>query len=123
MKIGIIESGNIGATLTRRLCELGHEVSVANSRGPQSLAELAAETGARPLTVTEAARGKDVVIVTIAEKKIPDLPAVFLTVSRRTPSSSIRETTIRNSATGTSMPSSPGLRKAAGWPSSSAARS
>ncbi len=48
MKIGIIGAGNIGGTLTRRLSSLGHEVSVANSRGPQTLADLAAGTGARP---------------------------------------------------------------------------
>ena len=74
MKIGIIGAGNIGGTLTRRLSELGHEVSVANSRGPDTLSELAAETGAAPATVSEAAQGKDVVVVTIPERRIPDLP-------------------------------------------------
>jgi predicted dinucleotide-binding enzyme len=74
MKIGIIGAGNIGGTLTRRLSALGHEVSVANSRGPESLAGLADETGARAVTVREAARLGDVVIVTIPEKAIPDLP-------------------------------------------------
>ena len=36
MKIGIIGAGNIGSTLTRRLTALGHQVSVANSRGPET---------------------------------------------------------------------------------------
>ena len=75
LKIGIIGAGNIGGTLTRRLTALGHNVAVANSRGPESLAGLAAETGATAVTVNEAARGRDVVIVTIPQKKIPDLPA------------------------------------------------
>ncbi len=75
MKIGIIGAGNIGGTLTRRLRELGHDVSVANSRGPQTLTELAGETGAKAVTPHEAARGQDVVIVTIPDKNIPDLPA------------------------------------------------
>lgn len=74
MKIGIIGAGNIGGTLTHRLRALGHDVSVANSRGPETLADLAAETGAKAVTVTEAARGKDVVIVAIPEKSIVDLP-------------------------------------------------
>jgi len=74
MKIGIIGAGNIGATLTRRFADLGHRVSVANSRGPETLRELAAETGATAVSVTEAARDKDVVVVTIPEKNIPDLP-------------------------------------------------
>jgi len=75
MKIGIIGAGNIGGNLTRRLSALGHEVSVANSRGPETLAELAQETGASAVPVTEAAKGADVVVVTIPEKNIPKLPA------------------------------------------------
>jgi hypothetical protein len=75
MKIGIIGAGNIGGALTRRLRQLGHEVAVANSRGPESLAGLAAETGASAVTVPEAARGRDLVIVTIPEKRVPELPA------------------------------------------------
>jgi len=74
MKIGIIGAGNIGGTLTRRLTALGHQVAVANSRGPQTLAELALETGATAATVTEAAQGAALVIVTIPEKHIPALP-------------------------------------------------
>jgi predicted dinucleotide-binding enzyme len=75
MKIGIIGAGNIGGNLTRRLTALGHEVSVANSRGPETLAPLAQETGAKAVPVTEAVRDKDLVIVTIPEKNIPHLPA------------------------------------------------
>ena len=45
MRIGIIGAGNIGGTLARRLTALGHEVSIANSRGPQTLKALAEETG------------------------------------------------------------------------------
>ncbi len=75
MKIGIIGAGQIGGTLARRLAALGHEVSIANSRGPASLAALAKETGARPVTVEQAARSGEVVIVTIPMKNIPRLPA------------------------------------------------
>ncbi|MEV6614522.1 NAD(P)-binding domain-containing protein [Streptomyces sp. NPDC051051] len=78
MKIGIIGAGNIGGNLTRRLTALGHDVSVANSRGPQTLTELAKETGATPVEVTEAARGAEVVVVTIPLKAVPDLPSGIL---------------------------------------------
>ncbi|MFI2040842.1 NADPH-dependent F420 reductase [Streptomyces bottropensis] len=78
MKIGIIGAGNIGGNLTRRLTALGHEVSVANSRGPQTLTALAEETGATPVTVREAARGAEVVVVTIPLKAVPDLPSGLL---------------------------------------------
>ncbi len=74
MNIGIIGAGHIGGNLTRRLTALGHKVSVANSRGPETLAGLAKETGARPVTVKEAAGAGEIVIVTIPEKNIPDLP-------------------------------------------------
>ena len=74
MKIGIIGAGQIGGTLTRRLRKLGHEVFVANSRGPQSLAHLAKETGAKAVAVKEAAQAGDIVIVTIPESNIPGLP-------------------------------------------------
>jgi predicted dinucleotide-binding enzyme len=82
MKIGIIGAGQIGGTLARRLTAIGHQVSIANSRGPASLAELAHETGARPVTVEQAARAGDLVIVTIPMKNIPRLPAgLFIGVS------------------------------------------
>ncbi|HEY8984858.1 MAG TPA: NAD(P)-binding domain-containing protein [Streptomyces sp.] len=74
MKIGIIGAGNIGGNLARRLTALGHDVAVANSRGPQTLADLAAETGATPVDVADAAKDAEIVIVTIPLKAIPGLP-------------------------------------------------
>ncbi|MFI6230136.1 NADPH-dependent F420 reductase [Micromonospora echinospora] len=75
MKIGIIGSGHIGGTLTRRLRDLGHDVTVANSRGPESLRDLAADTGATPGTVDQAARSEDLVVVAVPLKVVPQLPA------------------------------------------------
>lgn len=73
-KIGIIGSGNIGSALTRLFTNAGHTVSVANSRGPESLADLARETGAHPTTVANIARGNDILVVTIPMLRISDLP-------------------------------------------------
>jgi predicted dinucleotide-binding enzyme len=78
MKIGIIGAGNIGGNLTRRLTALGHDVSVANSRGPHTLTALAEETGATPVRAEEAARGAEVVVVTVPLKAVPDLPKGLL---------------------------------------------
>ncbi|MEV7129288.1 NAD(P)-binding domain-containing protein [Streptomyces sp. NPDC093260] len=78
MKIGIIGAGNIGGNLTRRLTALGHDVSVANSRGPETLAALAEETGATPVRVEEAARGAEIVVVTVPLKAVPHLPSGLL---------------------------------------------
>jgi predicted dinucleotide-binding enzyme len=74
MKIGIIGAGHIGSTLARRLTALGHQVFIANSRGPATLAVLAAETGATPVSVTDAARSGELVVVTIPEKNVASLP-------------------------------------------------
>lgn len=74
MKIGIIGAGNIGGALATRFTQLGHEVSLANSRGPDTLREAEAETGATAVDVSDAARGQEVVVVTIPERKIPQLP-------------------------------------------------
>jgi 8-hydroxy-5-deazaflavin:NADPH oxidoreductase len=62
---------------------LGHEVSVANSRRPESLAALSSETGARAVTPEQAARAGEVVIVTIPMKNIPQLAGIFDGVSEQ----------------------------------------
>lgn len=75
MNIGIIGSGDIGGSLARRLTALGHTVSIANSRGPASLRELARETGAIPATTREAVLAGDIVFVAVPIFRIADLPA------------------------------------------------
>lgn len=75
MVIGIIGAGMIGATLARRLVQLGHEVRLANSRGVEGVAPIAKEAGATAATVHDAVRGAEVVIVTIPQKAVADLPA------------------------------------------------
>lgn len=81
MDIGVIGSGNIGGTLARHLSALGHDVSIANSRGPASLESLASETGATAVTVEQAARARDVVIIAVPEKAVPQLPHDILAAS------------------------------------------
>ena len=56
-KIGIIGSGNIGGALTRLFTKAGRQVGVANSRGPDSLGDLARETGARATHAEQARAG------------------------------------------------------------------
>jgi predicted dinucleotide-binding enzyme len=74
MRIGVIGAGSIGGTLARYLAKLGHQVSIANSRGPESLTALATEIGAAPVSVVNAAKAGDLVIVSIPEKAVADLP-------------------------------------------------
>jgi 8-hydroxy-5-deazaflavin:NADPH oxidoreductase len=80
MRIGIIGAGNMGATLATRLTRLGHQVAIANSRGPRTLADVAAQTGAIPALLKQAASKADVVIVAIPEKSVPELPVGLLSV-------------------------------------------
>ncbi len=74
MKIGIIGAGMIGSALARRLTELGHAVAIANSRGPETLRDFAAEIGATPVTAREATQSGEMVVVAIPERAVPELP-------------------------------------------------
>jgi predicted dinucleotide-binding enzyme len=74
MEIGIVGSGNIGSLLARRFAALEHRVFIANSRGPGSLAALAAEAGVTPATVEQAAVAKDIVILAVTQVAVPRLP-------------------------------------------------
>jgi predicted dinucleotide-binding enzyme len=86
MDIGIIGAGQIGGSLTRLLTGLGHAVRVANSRAPETLAELAAETGATAVWAGEAAADADLVIVSIPQKNVVDLaPGIVSTAKPGAP--------------------------------------
>ena len=74
MRIGIIGAGGMGGTLARHLAKLGHHVSIANSRGPESLTALAAGIGATPVSVVDAAKAGEIVILAIPTKAVADLP-------------------------------------------------
>lgn len=82
LRIGIIGAGNIGGTLARHLTRLGHLVSFANSRGPESMAALAHEIGAKAVSVAETVKDAEVVIIAIPTKAVIDLPnGLFANVS------------------------------------------
>ncbi len=83
MNIAIIGTGSVGGTLARRLAALGHHIRIANSRGPETLNDLAAQTGAVPASVTDVARGAEVVIIAIPSGQVSNLaPAIRDTVPR-----------------------------------------
>jgi predicted dinucleotide-binding enzyme len=77
MKIGIIGAGSIGATAAKLFVNAGHDVAISNSRGPESLKGLVAELGnkAKAVTVEEAARFGDVILISIPFAKYKSLPA------------------------------------------------
>lgn len=67
MRIAIIGSGMIGSTAARLFVGAGHEVAIANRRGPDSLTSLAAELGSdlRPATVDEAIAFGEAILVAV----------------------------------------------------------
>jgi len=75
MKVAVIGSGRIGSGLARLLVRAGHTVSIANSRGPESLADLVASLGpsASALSVVDAARSADVVVLAVPAQVTRDL--------------------------------------------------
>jgi predicted dinucleotide-binding enzyme len=75
--IGIIGAGNIGSQLARLAVQHGHQVVIANSRGPETLTDLVAELGdqARAATRDEAAAAGEVVVVTVPLAAIETVPA------------------------------------------------
>ena len=80
MKIGIIGAGMIGGTAMRLFAQAGHEVTISNSRGPESLAGLVHKVGpgVRARTVEEAARFGDIVLAAIPFGRYTTLPAARL---------------------------------------------
>jgi hypothetical protein len=74
--LGIIGSGQIGGTVARLSVAAGLAVVLSNSRGPQTLAELAAELGplATPATAEQAAEAGDLVLVSVPVKAFGDIP-------------------------------------------------
>ncbi|MES2826411.1 MAG: NAD(P)-binding domain-containing protein [Pseudomonadota bacterium] len=77
MRIGIVGAGAVGSSLARLCIQHGHQVSIANSRGPKSLMALAAEIGAAAVDIADAVTAADVVVIAIPTKAIPLLPKAF----------------------------------------------
>ncbi|MFH9659716.1 NADPH-dependent F420 reductase [Streptomyces sp. NPDC017248] len=84
MKIGILGTGEIGTTLARTFGARGHDVDVANSRGPETIGSAVREFGARAVTAEEAVQGKDVVILSVPFARVPDVAGLFAFVPEET---------------------------------------
>lgn len=78
MNIGIIGAGNIGSALAGHFCKLRHTTLIANSRGPETLSQVAQATGATPVTLSEVTKGVDLLVITIPMKNVPSLPKDIL---------------------------------------------
>jgi len=80
MQIGIIGTGKIGGTAAHLFVDAGHDVAIANSRGPETLTDLVEDLGERAsaATVEDAASGAELVLVAIPFGRYGELPAEAL---------------------------------------------
>jgi 8-hydroxy-5-deazaflavin:NADPH oxidoreductase len=69
MKIGVIGTGDIGAVIVRKLRNAGYAVKMANERGPKSLKDLAAKTGAIPVSVEEVVQDVDILFLVLPQRR------------------------------------------------------
>lgn len=77
MKIGILGTGHIGKTLVKELSAAGHDVKVANSRGPETIDPELLTSGAQAVTTEEALRDVEAVILSIPLNAIPRIGALI----------------------------------------------
>jgi predicted dinucleotide-binding enzyme len=77
MVVGILGAGRMGRTLARLFADAGHDVRLANSRGPASLRDVVAEVGPRAEAVAagDVAAGADVVVLAARWEQLPDATA------------------------------------------------
>ncbi len=83
MNIGLIGPGEIGAVIVKKLRDAGYPVKMANSKGPDSLRKLAAETGAKPVSVEEVVQDVDVLFIVLPQKATPELPKGLLNKEKK----------------------------------------
>ena len=84
MKIGILGTGHIGKTLVRKLSAAGHDVKVANSRGPDTIEADVLAFGGRAVTAEEAVADVDVVILSIPLNRLPGIAPLIASVPAET---------------------------------------
>jgi len=65
MKITVIGAGAIGGNLATRLSNAGHEVAVADARGPESVNDDVLASGARAVEMEAATQDRDVIVLAI----------------------------------------------------------
>lgn len=76
MRIGILGAGSIGATLVQRLSRAGHEVKVANSRGPETIDHSLLTSGARAVDAADVVVDIDVLISSIPLNRMPAIASL-----------------------------------------------
>jgi predicted dinucleotide-binding enzyme len=84
MKITVIGAGAIGGNLARKLAVAGHDVQVADARGPEAVPAEVLEPGARAVALDDAVQERDVIILSIPFDRVPELAGLFASVPEET---------------------------------------
>jgi 8-hydroxy-5-deazaflavin:NADPH oxidoreductase len=83
MNIGVIGTGQIGEVIIKKLRDAGYPVKMANARGPEPLKNLAANTGAIPVSVEQVVQDVDILFIVVPQKSIPELPKGLLSKAKK----------------------------------------
>ena len=81
MNFGVIGPGDIGEVIVRKLIDAGYSVKMANSRGPESLEDLAAKTETIAASFEQVVQDVDMLFIVVPQKAIPVTPACRRTSS------------------------------------------
>ena len=73
MKISIIGTGDIGGIIAKKISKAGYKVSIANSRGKESIQKLADEIGAEARDLESISNDAEILILSIPFGAIPKL--------------------------------------------------
>ncbi|MEV8393589.1 MULTISPECIES: NAD(P)-binding domain-containing protein [unclassified Streptomyces] len=84
MKITIIGAGAIGGNLARKLAAAGHDVQVADARGPEAVPADVLGSGARAVALDDAVRDRDVIVLSIPFDRVPELAGLLASVPGET---------------------------------------
>ncbi|MGX1560904.1 NADPH-dependent F420 reductase [Streptomyces sp. NPDC055506] len=84
MKISVIGAGVIGGNLVRKLAGAGHDVDVADARGPEAVASDLLKSGARAVALEDAVKDREAVILAIPFGVAGQLADLFASVPAET---------------------------------------
>jgi predicted dinucleotide-binding enzyme len=80
MRIALLGAGMVGAPLAKAFAAAGHDVTLANSREPETIHELATSVGATAALAADAVRDVDVIITSVPPLSLASIRPLLATV-------------------------------------------
>ncbi|NUS12112.1 MAG: NAD(P)-binding domain-containing protein [Streptomyces sp.] len=84
MKIAVIGAGAIGGNLAHKLSGAGHDVEIADARGPEAVVAEVLENGARAAALEDSVKDKEVIVLAIPFGVAGQLAGLFASVPAET---------------------------------------